>query len=50
MPENAVLVVYKGAVFMQFAFDADFLLWIQEHLRCDFLNYIFPNITVLGNA
>ena len=35
---------------MQFAFDADFLLWIQEHLRCDFLNYIFPNITVLGNA
>jgi Membrane-associated phospholipid phosphatase len=30
--------------------DADILLYIQDHIRCAFLDYIFPNITSLGNA
>ncbi len=32
------------------SWDGDFLLYIQDHIRCGFLDYIFPNITSLGNA
>ena len=31
-------------------FDCDVLMYIQEHIRCEFLDWIFPNITFLGNA
>lgn len=31
-------------------FDSDILLYIQEHIRCEFLDWIFPNITYLGDA
>jgi len=30
--------------------EADILLYIQDHIRNGFLDRIFPNITVLGNA
>lgn len=33
-----------------YQWDADFLLYIQEHIRCGFLDKIFPNITFLGDA
>lgn len=32
------------------SWDGDFLIYIQEHIRCGFLDYIFPNITFLGTA
>lgn len=35
---------------MEFAFDWTALHWIQENLRCDFLDFVFPKITVLANA
>ena len=30
--------------------DADFLLYIQDHIRCGILDYFFPYITHLGTA
>ncbi|MGN0393835.1 MAG: phosphatase PAP2 family protein, partial [Coprococcus sp.] len=30
--------------------DCNVLLWIQEHLRCDFLTPVMKCITILGNA
>lgn len=35
---------------MLYEIDCNILLWIQEHLRCDFLNVIMKFITSLGNA
>lgn len=33
-----------------FEIDRDILLYIQDHIRCGFLDKIFPNITHLGDA
>lgn len=35
---------------MLYEIDCNILLWIQEHLRCDFLSVIMKFITSLGNA
>lgn len=32
------------------AFEFTFLNWIQENLRCDFLDWLVPKITVLGDS
>lgn len=32
------------------SFDFSILDWIQEHIRCDALDWIVPKITALGNA
>ena len=33
-----------------FSLDADFLLYIQDHIRCGILDHFFPYITHLGTA
>ena len=33
-----------------FSIDSDILLYVQDHIRCGFLDKVFPFITKLGDA